>query len=209
VGQNPGVPLEDLPISVVYRTDGSGTTAIYTDFLADASTTWQRQVGSGRNVRWPVGLGAKGSEGVAQQVRSVPGAIGYVEVAYATQAGLKSGLIRNRAGRFVGPAVASMTAAARAVSTPRGLRGLHVPLMHATAEDAYSLSAYTYVLVYRDSGDRRKAEALARFLWWALHDGQRLTTPLGYAPLPGNVVPEVESALLSLSANHEPVLRRE
>jgi phosphate transport system substrate-binding protein len=163
--------------------------------LSEVSPLWRERVGAGKLVRWPAGLGAKGNEGVAGQIQGVPGSIGYIELAYALQGGLATGLLRNHAGRFVGPSVDSAVAAARAVAMPSEL---HVSLGEAASEDAYPLSAYTYLVVYRDARDRKKGEALGQFLWWAIHDGQKFAVPLGYAPLPPEVVGKVETALASL-----------
>jgi phosphate transport system substrate-binding protein len=201
--ENPGVALPDLPITVVYRTDGSGTTAIFTRFLASVSQEWRERAGAGKTVRWPVGLGAKGNEGVTGQLEATPGAIGYTELAYATQNNLPRAEIRNRAGRFVGPSAAAATAAAEAVTVPASLQ---VSLDTAANDAAYPLASYTYVLVYEDAADARRGEALARFLWWAIHDGQRFTKNLDYAPLPARVVTQVEGALKRLRAKGKPIL---
>ena len=200
---NPGIVLPDLPIAVVNRTDGSGTTAIFTEFLAQASPAWRERVGVGKLVRWPVGIGAKGNEGVSGQLQSTPGAIGYTELAYATQNRLPRVAIRNRSGAFVIPAPNAASAAAEAVAMPDVL---HVSLAGAASEPAYPLAAYTYLLVYRDARNAEKGEALADFLWWAVHEGQRYTLDLDYAPLPKNVVSRVESALRTLRANGKAIL---
>jgi len=204
VALNPDAKLGDLPISVIYRADGSGTSAIFTEFLAGTNRTFGEVVGAGKSVRWPVGSGAKGNEGVARQIQAIPGAIGYLELAYAAQSGIQYGRVRNRAGQFVRPTVASAVAAAHSVPMPPEL---HVSLVDAPGPDAYPLSAYTYLLVFRDAPDRKKGEALARFLWWALHEGQRFSTPLGYAPLPAEVRGFVEEALLGLRHDRQPILR--
>ena len=200
---NPGVTLPDLPITVIYRTDGSGTTAIFTQFLAQLSDSWRARIGAGKMVRWPAGMGAKGNEGVTGHLQAMPGAIGYTELAYATQNHLPHVAIKNHAGNFVGPAPAAAVAAAEAVPMPDEL---HVWLAEAQGAQAYPLAAYTYLLVYRDAREPAKGEALAEFLWWAIHDGQRYTTELDYAPLPKNVVTKVEGALRTLRANGKRVL---
>jgi len=200
---NPGLVLPDQPIAVIYRTDGSGTTAIFTRYLAAVSSAWSKRVGAGKSVRWPVGLGAKGNEGVTGQLQATPGALGYTELAYATQNGLPRAAIRNRAGRFVGPSSAAATAAAEAVTMPPALQ---VSLESAASVDAYPLAAYTYVLVYQNASNERRGRALARFLWWAIHDGQRFTHGLDYAPLPTRVVTQVENALRGLRAAGAPAL---
>lgn len=206
VALNPEAGLPDVPITVVYRSDGSGTTAIFSEFLGSASTVWRERVGSGKNVRWPIGMGAKGNEGVTGQLQSREGVIGYTELAYATQNALPCAELQNRAGRFVGP---SPTAAAAAAEGVELTASLHGSLVGAPGEGAYPLSAYTYLLVYKDALDPKKGEALARFLWWALHDGQRFTRALDYAPLPPRVVRQAEAALHALRVNGTPALARE
>jgi phosphate transport system substrate-binding protein len=200
---NPGVALPDLPIAVIYRSDGSGTTAIFTQFLAQVSGAWRERVGAGKLVRWPAGIGAKGNEGVAGQLQATPGAIGYTELAYATQNNLPRAAIQNQAGTFVGPAPAAALAAAGAVNLPDVL---HVSLAQAQNDAAYPLATYTYLLVYRDARDPGKGEALAEFLWWAVHEGQRYTQELDYAPLPNSALAKVEAALRSLRANGKTIL---
>lgn len=200
---NPGIALPDSPIAVVHRSDGSGTSAIFSEYLAAVSPAWRERAGSGKNVRWPVGMGAKGNEGVTGQLQSREGSIGYTELAYATQNGLPRAELKNRAGRFVGPSPEAATAAAEGVELPDSLYG---SLAAAESEYAYPLAAYTYLLVYKDAIDPKKGEALARFLWWALHDGQRFTRSLDYAPLPERVVHKAEVALQGLRVNGTPVL---
>jgi len=200
---NPGVTLPDLPIVVVYRTDGSGTSAIFTRYLAAVSSRWAKEVGAGKSVRWPVGIGAKGNEGVTAQLQSTPGAIGYTELAYATQNRLPRAELRNGAGRFVAPSSAAATAAAEGVTMPASLQ---VSLAAAPSETAYPLTAYTYLLLYENVTDARRGEALARFVWWTVHDGQRFVRALDYAPLPATVVTQVEASLKRLHAGGKPVL---
>src|SRR5262249_53768943 len=156
------------------------------------SAEWAKRVGAGKSVRWPVGFGAKGNEGVTGQLQATPGAIGYTELAYATQNGLPRAAIKNRAGHFVGPSSNAATAAAEAVTMPPTLQ---ISLESATSDEAYPLAAYTYLLVYENTSDGHRGEALARFLWWAIHDGQRFTRGLDYAPLPTRVVTQVEKAI--------------
>jgi phosphate transport system substrate-binding protein len=201
--QNPGVALPDAPIVAVYRTDGSGTTAIFTRYLAAVSSRWAKEVGAGKSVRWPVGIGAKGNEGVTAQLQSTPGAIGYTELAYATQNRLPRAELRNVAGRFVGPSSSAATAAAEAVRVPASLQ---VSLETASSDAAYPLAAYTYLLVYENASDVRRGEALARFLWWTVHDGQRFVRALDYAPLPATVVTQVEGSLKRLRAGGKAAL---
>jgi len=201
VAANPGVALPDTPIVVLYRTDGSGTTAIFTGYLASISERWSKQVGAGKSVRWPVGVGAKGNEGVTAVLQATPGAIGFTELAYATQNRLPRAELRNRAGRFVGPSSTAAMAAADSVGMPASLQ---VSLESALADASYPLAAYTYLLVYADVADGRRGEALARFVWWTVHGGQRFAAPLDYAPLPPRVVTQVEAALRRLRAGGRP-----
>ena len=202
---NPGVQLPDHAITVVHRSDGSGTTAVFTDYLAKVSPSWKEKVGAGTSVRWPTGLGGKGNEGVTGQVKTTPGTLGYVELAYAIQNKLHFAWIRNQAGQFVEPRIESITAAAAgaAANLPESLA---LSITDAPGAAAYPIAAFTYVLVYEDSADRPKAEGLAKFLWWAVHDGQAHTTPLHYAPLPPAVVGKVEAKLKTLTAGGKPLL---
>ncbi|HEY3357822.1 MAG TPA: phosphate ABC transporter substrate-binding protein PstS [Polyangia bacterium] len=208
---NPGVTLPAQTITVVHRTDGSGTTAVFTDYLAKVSPAWKEKVGTGTSVRWPAGVGGKGNEGVAGTVKTTPGALGYVELAYAIQTKLPYAHLRNRAGQFVEPAIPSITAAAaghvvRAIAPAREADELAVSITDPAGEQAYPIAAFTYVLVYQDAPDRAKGEALAQFFWWAIHDGQALAPALHYAPLPPAVVTKVEARLKSLTAGGQPLL---
>ncbi|HVP38987.1 MAG TPA: phosphate ABC transporter substrate-binding protein PstS [Candidatus Saccharimonadales bacterium] len=203
---NPGVSLPAQAITVVHRSDGSGTTNIFTDYLSHVSTAWAKAVGKSTSVNWPVGLGAKGNEGVAGQVRTLPGTIGYVELAYAMTNKMTYASVRNRAGEFVEPSVAATTtAAAGAVSKmPADLR---VSIVNPPGKHAYPICGFTYLLVYREQGNRTKGEVLAKFLWWAIHDGQRMAEPLYYAPLPPPVVSLVEAKVKSLESGGSVLLK--
>jgi phosphate transport system substrate-binding protein len=200
---NATAKLPAKEISVVYRTDGSGTTAVYTDYLAAVSPEWKDKVGAGKSVKWPVGLGAKGNEGVTGQVKTTPYTIGYMERAYATQNKLPMAELKNKAGKFIAPTTAAMSAAAEGVEMPAEL---HVSLVDSAAEAAYPISGYTYLLVYADAKDPTKGEAIAKYLWWALHDGQKFAETLDYAPLPAKVVTQVEARLKELSAGGKKLL---
>jgi phosphate transport system substrate-binding protein len=202
---NPGAPLPDQAIGVVFRTDGSGTTALFTRYLALTSPAWRSRVGSGKSLRWPVGIGAKGNEGVTGQLQATPASIGYTELAYATQNHLPLAAVRNRAGRFVLPSVDAAAAAASGISTASSLEA---SLADAADERAYPLAAYTYLVLYADAADARRGAALAAFVWWAVHDGQRLTRALDYAPLPPRVLGEVEAKIRALKAGGKPALVR-
>jgi phosphate transport system substrate-binding protein len=196
---NPGVTFPDQAVAVVHRSDGSGTTNVFTDYLAKVSPVWREKVGVGTSVKWPTGLGGKGNEGVTGQVKTTPGTLGYVELAYAIQNKLPYAQIKNQAGQFVEPKIESITAAAAgaAANMPEELA---VSITDAPGAEAYPIAAFTYVLLYQGSADRTKAEALAKFLWWAIHDGQGLAAPLHYAPLPPAVVVRVEAKLRTLTA---------
>ncbi len=196
---NTGVRLPDSPVVAVYRSDGSGTTNIFTDYLSVVSPTWKTRVGKGTSVNWPVGLGAKGNEGVTGQVKQMPGAIGYVELAYAVQNRLPYAFIQNQAGRFVEPTLDSTTAAAAgaARSVPDDLR---VSIVNAPGAESYPIAAFTYLLVYQEQVDPAKGKALVDFLWWALHDGQQYARDLLYAPLPSEVVRKAEAKVNAITA---------
>ncbi len=195
------LPAKD--ISVVYRTDGSGTTNVFTDYLSSVSGEWKEKVGAGKSVKWPVGLGAKGNEGVTGQLKTTPYTIGYTERAYATQNKLPMAELKNKAGKFIAPTTPAMSAAADGVEMPAEL---YVSLVNSAAEAAYPIAGYTYLLVYADAKDPTKGEAIAKYLWWSLHDGQKFAESLDYAPLPEKVVGLVEARLKELTAGGKKLL---
>ena len=200
---NAGVKLPDLAITVAHRSDGSGTTAVFTDYLAKVSPSWKSAVGAGKSVKWPVGLGGKGNEGVTGTVKSTPGAIGYVELAYAKQNKLNMAAIKNADGNFVIPSIESTSDAAAAVVMPADFR---VSITNATGKNAYPISSFTYILVYKEQTDAAKGKAVVSFLWWATHDGQKLAGPLDYAPLPKPVVAKVAETLKTITAGGKSVI---
>ena len=202
---NPGVALPDQPIVVVHRSDGSGTTYIWVDYLSKVSKEWEQKVGRGTSVNWPVGLGGKGNEGVSGQVKSTPGAIGYVELAYAIKNNLPAPMVRNQAGKFVQPSIQSTTAAAAgaAKSMPSDFR---VSLTNPPGDDAYPIASFTWLLVYNDQSDQAKGQALVKFLWWAIHDGEKYTSDLLYAPLPAPVVKLIEAKIHQITFQGKPLL---
>lgn len=202
---NPGVKLPDTAVMIVHRSDGSGTTAVFTDYLAKVSSAWKTKVGAGKSVRWPAGLGAKGNEGVTGQVRSTEGAVGYVELAYATQNRLSVMSIANRSGAFVAPSVEGATAAAVGQTIPADYR---VSLADSADKQAYPIASFTYLLVYRQQSNPAKGKALAGFLWWATHEGQKLAPALEYAPLPSSLVTRIETTLRSIEAGGRSALGR-
>jgi phosphate transport system substrate-binding protein len=201
--ENKDAKLPAKEIAVAYRTDGSGTTNVFTDYLSAVSPEWKDKVGAGKSVKWPVGLGAKGNEGITGQIKGTPYTIGYTERAYATQNKLPMAELKNKAGKFVAPTTAAMSAAAEGVEMPADL---FVSLVDASAEGAYPIASYTYLLVYADAKDPAKGEAIAKYLWWALHDGQQFAESLDYAPLPAKVVTLVEARLKELSAGGKKLL---
>ena len=183
---NPGVPLPNADILVVHRSDGSGTSFIFTDYLSAVSPAWKGGPGKGKEVQWPVGLGAKGNEGVAGQVRQSVGAIGYAELAYAKHNRIAAALVKNAAGEMVAPSIESATAAAAgaAAALPANT-DYRVSIVNAKGAGAYPIASFTWILVYQNQTDPAKGKTLVDFLRWALADGQAQASALDYAPLPG------------------------
>jgi phosphate transport system substrate-binding protein len=202
---NPSATLPDQAIVVVHRSDGSGTTYIWVDYLCKISPEWEKEVGRGTSVKWPVGLGGKGNEGVAGQVKNAPGSLGYVELAYAITNKLPAARIKNQAGKLVEPTIESTTAAAAGAvkSMPADFR---VSLTNAPGPDAYPIASFTWLLVYKDQPNESKGKALVKFLWWAIHDGQRHPAALLYAPLPAPVVKEIEAKIKQITFSGKPLL---
>ncbi len=190
---NPGVNLPNQDIIVVHRSDGSGTTFIFTDYLSKVSSEWKREVGADTSVKWPVGLGQKGNEGVAGSLRQMPGSIGYVELIYAVQNNITYGSVRNSAGSFVKASLDSVTAAA--ASAPKMPDDFRVSITNAPGKDAYPISSFTWLLIPAQSKDPAKGKILADFLNWMVTEGQKMTSELSYAPLPDNVVAKVKEAI--------------
>jgi phosphate transport system substrate-binding protein len=187
---NPKTVLPALPILVAHRSDGSGTTAIFTDYLKKASTAWK--AGSGTAVKWPVGLGGKGNEGVAGLVKQTPGSLGYVELIYAKNNGLEYAVIKNKAGKFISPDLKSVTAAAAATTVPDDFR---VSITDPVGKDAYPIAGFTYLLVWKDQPDAVKGQKLVDFLKWAVKEGQNGVSDLHYAPLPKTLVPKIQAKI--------------
>jgi phosphate transport system substrate-binding protein len=190
---NPGVNFPDREIIVVHRSDGSGTTFIWTDYLSKVSSEWKSQVGSDTSVKWPVGLGQKGNEGVAGSIRQLAGAIGYIELIYAVENKIPYGSVRNSSGAFVKGSLESVTAAA--ASAPKMPADFRVSITNAPGKDAYPISSFTWLLIPAQSKDASKGKILADFLNWMVTDGQQMTSALAYAPLPDNVVAKVKDAI--------------
>jgi phosphate transport system substrate-binding protein len=190
---NPEVKLPDLDIVVIHRSDGSGTTYIFTDYLSKVSSDWQSQVGKGTSVKWPIGLGGKGNEGVAGMIRQMQGGIGYVELIYAVQNKIPYGSVKNAAGNFLKASLESVTAAAASVTNmPADFR---VSITNAPGKDTYPISSFTWLLVSEKAKDPNKGKILADFLNWMIEDGQKMTAQLSYAPLPENVVQKEKAAI--------------
>jgi phosphate transport system substrate-binding protein len=182
--QNPGVQLPAEDIVVAHRSDGSGTTYIFTDYLSTISHAWRKDVGKNTSVNWPVGLGGKGNEGVAGQVKQIPGAIGYVELIYALQNKLPFADVKNSAGKYIAPSLDSVTAAMAAAQIPDDFR---FSMVNAPGADAYPIAGATWLLVYEKARDPAKGKKLVEFLNWALTTGEDMVTSLDYAPLPKNL----------------------
>jgi phosphate transport system substrate-binding protein len=203
---NPGLALPSEPILVVHRADGSGTSAALTTYLSSHNESWKSAVGSGTSPRFPVGVGAKGNEGVTALIKSTPLSIGYVELVYARQAGLAMARVKNPAGTFVAPTLDAIERAAKSVSATVARSPDRVMLLDSADEGAYPLAALSYVVLPLDGRDRGKAEALARFLWWAVHDGQAFARDLDYVPLPPALVARAERMLRELQADGRALL---
>ena len=198
VAQNRGVALPNTDILVVHRSDGSGTTYIFSDYLTAVSSSWSGTLGKGKEIKWPVGLGGKGNEGVAGQVRQTPGSIGYVELAYAKQNKLPYANVKNAAGRYVTPTIASVTAAAAGMKLPKNT-DYRVSIVNAPGKDSYPISSMTWILVYQNQLDRVKGQKLVDFLRWAYTSGERSAVALDYAPLPAAMRARLEKRLASIT----------
>ncbi len=183
-GQNAGVKLPATDIVVVHRSDGSGTTFIFVDYLSSVSKEWETKVGRGTSVKWPTGLGAKGNEGVTGQVKQLPGALGYIELAYAVQNKLPYASVKNAAGSFIVPSIASVTAALASARIPDDFR---FSMVNPPGEKAYPIAGATWLLVYQQQKDAEKGKKIVEFLKWAIAHGEQMAESLDYAPLPENV----------------------
>jgi phosphate transport system substrate-binding protein len=187
-GQNAGTKLSAQDIVVVHRSDGSGTSYIFTDYLSVVSSEWKEKVGKNTAVRWPTGLGGKGNEGVAGQVKQVPGSIGYVELAYAMQNKLPFADIKNSAGNYITPSLDSVTEALATAQIPDDFR---FSMVNPPGAKAYPIAGATWLLVYQQQKNHEKGKKLVEFLNWAYRDGEKMATTLDYAPLPENVIQRV------------------
>lgn len=195
---NPGMALPSTPIVVVHRTEGSGTTFIFTSYLSAVSAEWKSRVGAAGAIQWPAGVGAKGSEGVSGQVTGTPGAIGYFELAYAKQNHIKSALVKNAAGRFVepSPAGAAAAGAGAAANMPPDLKAIFV---NAPGAGSYPIAGFSWVIVFKNQKDRARGEAIVEMLKYLVGDGQRYAESLDYAPLPQQVQQKAAQAIATIS----------
>jgi phosphate transport system substrate-binding protein len=190
---NAGVTLPNTAIMIVHRSDGSGTTAVFTDYLSKVSPEWKQKAGAGTSVKWPSGLGGKGNEGVTGLVKQSPGALAYTELTYAESNGLPTAMIKNKAGAFVAANTKSVTAAAASAvkNMPKDFR---VSLTDAEGKEAYPISSFTYLLVYGKM-DAAKGAKITQFMNWAIGEGQKMATPLNYAPLPKGLIPAIKARI--------------
>lgn len=210
---NPGVNLPDKSIMVVHRSDGSGTTFTFSDYLSSVSPTWKAKVGKGKSLSWPVGLGGKGNEGVAGLIKENPYSIGYVELAYVIENKMAYATLKNRDGYYVNPTIDTVKAAAAGAILPNG-DGIwsNVSIVNSPGKNAYPISTFTYIVEYPDLSvlpdmTEPKAKALVGFMWWMVHDGQKYAPGLLYVPLPNKVVKIDEETIKSIKYKGQPVLR--
>jgi len=201
---NKGTNLPTTEITVVHRSDGSGTSAVFTDYLSKVSSEWKEKVGTGTSPSWPIGIGGKGNEGVTGQVKNTPNTIGYVELAYATQNKLPVAKVKNANGNFIEPSIDAVTAAAAASAgnTPDDLR---VSITNAQGAQVYPISSYTYLLIYKEQKDAAKGKALVDYVWWGIHDGESYAKDLLYAPLPADIVKRAEGKINSINSGGKPL----
>jgi len=203
VADNPSLKNLDKDVVVVHRSDGSGTSNIFTSYLKAVSQTWAQKVGSGNSVQWPVGLGGKGNEGVAGVVKQTPYSIGYVELAYANQNNLAVAQVKNKAGNFITPNLKSASLAAQGVTLPDDMK---IMLVNSGNPEAFPIVGFTWILAYAKQTDPAKAAALTRMLWWAMHDGQKYHESLDYAPLPADAVKKAEALIKKITVNGKQAL---
>ncbi len=198
---NPGVTLPNTDILVVHRAEASGTTFVFSDYLSHVSPQWKTKPGAGKELEWPVGLGAQGSDGVTAQIKATPGAVGYVELAYVKQNNLTAALVRNAAGQFVAPSASAATSAADAAAGNFPSNSdYRVSIVDSPGASTYPITSFTWLLVYRQQHDAAKGKKLADFIRWALTDGQRDAESLGYAPLPPSLASRLTTRVDSLTA---------
>ncbi len=201
---NPGVKLPDTAIAVVHRSDGSGTTFIFTNYLSKVSPEWKDKVGFATSVNWPGDIGGKGNEGVANSVKQIPGAIGYVELAYAKQNNMDWAQIQNKAKKWLDPTLEGAAAAADVANLPDDME---IVITDSDNPNAYPISGFTWLLVYENQKDPAKADAVAQLTWWMLHDGVKYAAPLDYAPLKGAAAKKAEALVKRIKANGALVMK--
>jgi phosphate transport system substrate-binding protein len=197
---NPEAKLPNLPIAVVYRADGSGTTGVFSKHLSAISREWKTKVGDGKSVKWPVGVGGKGNEGVTAQIQQTQGAIGYIEYGYAKQSNLKIAALENKSGKFITANEESASKTLEAVTLPENLRAF---ISDPEGADSYPVVTYTWILAYKKYPDAVKAKAMEAAIEYALTDGQKLAGELGYVPLPANVIAKVASSADQISPDYK------
>jgi len=200
---NADLNLPGTDIAVIHRSDGSGTTFIFTNYLSKVSPEWNDQVGFGTSVNWPGDIGGEKNAGVAAQVAQIPGAIGYVELAYATQNNLTWAAMQNKSGKFVEPSLEATTAAAVGVTLPDDMKVL---LTDSENPNAYPIVGFTWILAYQNQPDKGKGQALVYYLWWSIHDGQKFTTDLLYAPLSAEAAQKAEAEIKSITYQEQALL---
>jgi len=190
--QNTGVTLPNVSIVVVHRSDGSGTSYIFTDYLSKVSGEWKNKVGKATSVNWPIGLGGKGNEGVAGMLKQTPGGIGYVELAYAKVNNLPFASMKNASGSYIEPTLESTSKAADGATIPDDFRA---SIVNSPNPEAYPIASFTWLLIYKQMDDHEKGAAIVNFIKWAITDGQKFAEDLDYAPLPANVVELIQKKL--------------
>ena len=195
---NPGVKLPSNDILIVHRSDGSGTTYIFSDYLASVSDSWKSGPGKGKELQWPVGIGGKGNEGVAGQVKQTPYSIGYVELVYARQNKLPYASVQNAAGKMIEPSIESVTAAGATANLPP-TTDFRVSIVNSPGPDAYPIASFTFLLVPKSYANPAKGKALVDFVKWAIHDGQKNAAALDYSPLPAKVVGMLDQRLTTVN----------
>ena len=203
VADNPELAAIDKYIAVVHRSDGSGTTNIWTSYLTAVNEKWAKETGAANAVKWPVGLGGKGNEGVAGNVKQTPYTLGYVELAYAKQNKLPVGLVKNSSGNFIAANEDTVSQAAAGVELPADMR---VKLVNSSNPKAFPIAGFTWLLAYQTQTDAAKATAVTRMLWWATHDGQAYSSGLDYAPLPVDAIKKAEVLIKSITVAGKPAL---
>lgn len=204
VADNPHLGSVNQRIITVHRGDGSGTTYGFTEYLSASSSAWESRVGKGTSVTWPVGIGAEGNKGVANEVKDNPYSIGYVELSYAISEKMAYAQVKNRAGKFIEPSLETVTAAAAGASPPSDLR---FSIINAAGDRSYPIVTGTWVIVYKNQTDPTKAIAIARLLWFMTHDAQQVSTSLNYAPVPKEITDRSEQLIRQINTDGRPALR--